>query len=182
MRSRTLLLALFLYAFSGSAAFGQNQYGWSLSESDIDPCVTTGSPTFGVKNLYLWHTYNFADPMSAADLSLQGSLAPLAFTTANGFLNAGDATNLLLAVGGCPPAPVAAGFVLIIDTGGNLAIAGARLTVDCVVNNPYVSGTTGWSSDGSAPVEFEVQGSTGCRILVDYVEPRSWGNVKHLYR
>ena len=147
----------------------------------MDLCDSRADPTFGVRSLALWHAYAKDVPMAAADLTIEGSLAPLAFTAINGYLNAGDAVNLLLAVGGCPTPPIVAGTILIVDTGGHLYLSGARLTVDCVVNDPWLSATTGWSSDGSSPVEFIVAGLGGCGSF-DYVEPTSWANVKHLYR
>ena len=181
MKRIVTILSASALLLAATSAFGQNLYGWSLSESMTDPCVNQGTPTFGVKNLYLWHTYATGDNMSAADISATGTLAPLAFTAENGFLNAGDAVNLLLAVGGCPEPPIRAGFFLVIDTGGNTGLGGALLTVDCVVNNPYPSGATGWSSDGSAPAEVVVNGGTGCETPVS-VEATSWGSVKNLYR
>jgi hypothetical protein len=178
MKLATILaFAGFLVATSASAQI----YGWSLSESLTETCVNQGTPSFGVKNIYLWHTYAISLKMAAADIAVGGSLAPLAFNPLNGFLNAGTATGLLLAVGGCPIPPVIAGSILIVDTGGNLILGGARLTVDCVVNDAYLSGTTGWSSDGSPPVEFSANGIAGCDYI-DSVEPQSWGRVKHLYR
>ena len=177
---RVLLLAMCALMVTPIVAGAQNNYGWSLSESPSDPCVTTGTPTFAVKTIYLWHTYATNQQMSAADISAAGSIAPLAFNASNGYLNAGDAVNLLLAVGGCPMPPINAGNFLIVDTGGNMELAGARLTVDCVVNDPYLSGTTGWSSDGSTPVEYDVAGGTGCTTIS--VEGTSWGSVKNMYR
>jgi hypothetical protein len=119
--------------------------------------------------------------MAAADITIQGSLVPLAFNPENGYLNAGSATAVLLAVGGCPMPPIRAGFFIIIDTGGNMVPGGARLTVDCVINDAYESGSTGWSSDGSPVVEFTVNGGTGCTPTTA-VEGASWGSVKNLYR
>jgi hypothetical protein len=178
MKLATILaFAGFLVATSASAQI----YGWSLSESSTEACVNQGTPSFGVKNIYLWHTYAYGLKMAAADITVGGTLAPLAFNPLNGYLNAGSATGLLLAVGGCPIPPIVAGAFIIIDTGGNMTLGGDRLTVDCVVNDAYASGTTGWSSDGSPPVEFVENGAAGCDVP-DSVEPQSWGRVKHLYR
>ncbi len=183
MKRIVTILSVSALLLAATSAFAQNRYGWTLSEDALDPCVHTGTPTFAVKTVYLWHTYATGDAMSAADFSISGSIAPLAFNATNGYLNAGDAINLLLAVGGCPAPPQNAGNFLIVDTGGNMAIDGARLTVDCVVNDPYVSSTTGWSSDGSAPVVFSAFGTDdGCEPGPVSVEDSSWGSVKNLYR
>jgi hypothetical protein len=178
-RILTILSVMAVLVASTSAS--AQVYGWSLSENTTEVCANTGTPTFGVKNIYLWHTYATGLKMAAADIAVGGSLAPLAFNTMNGYLNAGSATGLLLAVGGCPNPPIVAGAFIIIDTGGNMTLGGDRLTVDCVVNDAYASGTTGWSSDGSPPVEFEENGASGCEPP-NSVEPSSWGSVKNLYR
>ena len=39
----------------------------------------------------------------------------LALTARTGFLNAGTAESPLLAVGGCPPGPLVAGDILVLD-------------------------------------------------------------------
>jgi hypothetical protein len=178
-RILTILSVMAVLVASTSAS--AQVYGWSLSESNTESCVSTGTPTFGVKNIYLWHNYAEGLNMAAADITVTGSIAPLAFNPLNGYLNAGTATGLLLAVGGCPEPPINAGAFIIVDTGGNMALGGARLTVDCVVNDAYVSDTKGWSSDGSEPVGFSATGGDGC-TPPNSVEPSSWGSVKNLYR
>jgi len=48
----------------------------------------------------------------------------------NGFLNAGNPTNLLLAVGGCPGGPLVAGAMLILHFAPvAVCLTGANVTV-----------------------------------------------------
>src|SRR5262245_52014898 len=116
---RWYILAAFAIVL-GQMAVAQAQtfrYGWTVSKSNADPFVNTGSPTGGVDTLFLWFQCNVGDGISAADFAATGSLAPpLAFNVSNGFLNAGNATALLLAVGGCPAAPIVAGSWLVLHS------------------------------------------------------------------
>lgn len=95
----------------------------------------------------------------------------LATTPVNGFLNAGGTTNLLLAVGGCPPGPVVAANLLTLSLPGSICLApsaqnGVKGTVDCSPN-PQL-----WSIDWR-----------GLELLPPVsVEPTTWGSVKQRYR
>ena len=98
------LAVVLLFAFSTkSLALHEGGYGWTVSKSAVDPLVNSGLPTGGVDTLFLWF-FCSDEGMSAAEMTLE-SIPPgqvLAFNVMNGYLNAGNATNLLLAVGGCP--------------------------------------------------------------------------------
>jgi hypothetical protein len=120
-------------------ANAQQRYGWTVSGSPTNPCQTTGNVS-GVASIYLWYCYNSPDGVSAADISVvvnpAGSALPLAFVTANGFLNAGGPSNLLLAVGGCPDGPILAGNWLaqVILPSFEWCLGGLNSSVNCDIN------------------------------------------------
>ena len=102
-----------------------------------------------------------------------------------GALNAGDGTDLLLAVGGCPVADYLMGnwqFLDFTGLGGNACLVpspgGTNASVDCDTLNPQVwpNAINGYSTDGSTPC---VTGD--CSEIVS-VEDASWGSIKGLYR
>jgi len=164
------------------------RYGWTVSKSNADAFVNTGSPTGGVDTLYLWYQCNVGDGISAADLAATGSFATggsiLAFNVANGFLNAGNATSLLLAVGGCPPGPIVAGSWLVLHSSpGDLCLGpGGQptpVTVDCSANpSAHPADYIGYS-DTTPCTHFE-SGSQLCETTS--VEESSWGMIKSIYR
>jgi hypothetical protein len=181
---KRFLTILFVLAFATSVYAGE--FGWSLSDSATDYLANTGTPVAGLVTIYLWYACtNNALGLASAEFDVAGTTVPLSFTTANGFLNAGGATNLLLAVGGCPAGPVYAGTFLVFDAAGlgfNLCIVESATPLNCSVNcvdlqifpNDYI----GYTSDGTVP----------CTNVDDHlcetiaVESTSWGNVKSLYR
>jgi hypothetical protein len=162
-------------------------FGWTLSGSDSDPMVNTGSPSAGVATVYLWYyCTNTAQGLASAEFDITGSSLPLAFTPngANGFLNAGGATNLLLAVGGCPAGPLLAGSFLVTDAGSgfNLCISPAALngnnvSVNCVALDVFDNDYIGYASDGTTPCQ-----SFTTELCETPVSTTSWGNIKSLYR
>jgi hypothetical protein len=105
-----------------------------------------------------------------------------AFNVANGYLNAGTATHLLLAVGGCPAAPVRAGEWLILKaTPVDLCPGGANVTVDCSPDpQAWPNDFIGYSELGT-PCEDPRPGEI-CLEDPFSVEQTSWGRVKQLYR
>lgn len=159
-----------VWAPSGGCADGE--YGWRVSASAADPFVNTASPSPGLGNLYLWLECAIPDGWGAAEFDVSGPLPVLSFTPMNGALNAGTATELLLAVGGCPGGPFLAGSFLVDDpgAGGNLCLVessahGWNVTVDCTGSTTYPNAVTGFASDGSPPCN-----PSDCA----YVEP-VWG-------
>ena len=174
---------LFVLAFASGAYAGD--FGWTLSDSASDPLSNAGTAVAGLVNVYLWYyCTNTAEGLASAEFDVAGSAAPLSFTPANGFLNAGGATNMLLAVGGCPGGPVMAGNFLVFDAVGvgfNLcpvasAANGLNVSVNCVALMTYPNDYIGYANDGSTP----------CTSIDDLcltaVETSSWGAVKCLYR
>ncbi len=90
-RSMTILIALVLVSSAGSAS--AEIYGWSISISSTTCAFNTGEFVSGLQNLYLWHNYTTSSAnIASADMLLTADNAAnvfLAFTPANGFLNAG---------------------------------------------------------------------------------------------
>ncbi len=143
-RALACVLALLVPSAPASAA----QYGWSISASDIDPHVHTGGNATGFGHLYLWYECNLDAGLSSVDLSLAAvGVAVVGFTPLNGFVNAGSATHLLLAVASCPNAPVLAGQIPVIFSGvpASLCIDPGGIAVDCIPS-VWPIYTVGWDA------------------------------------
>jgi hypothetical protein len=182
-RFLTIVSALCICATMASNANAQPRYGWTVSNSQTDPLSTGGLPNGGTDNLYLWFYCSPDEGMAAAEMTLE-STPPgqvLAFNVMNGFLNAGNATNLLLAVGGCPSGPVVAGAILILHFAPlAVCLGGANVTVDCS------SDPAAWPHDhrgyADAGLPLCLNDTEGlCEDEVS-VEESSWGSIKSLYR
>jgi hypothetical protein len=157
-----------------------------ISGSITDPYVNTGLPTGGALVLYLWYLADWQDGLSAAEFDLTGSIQVDSFLALNGFLNTGGATNLLLAVGGCPRGPLVAGQILAEDiAGGELCLGpssanGDNVSVDC--------GSAGFMRHANLWTGYSSLGGNPCTNMPDpyvcwvSVEGASWGGVKALYR
>jgi len=156
-------------------------YEWRISKSSTDPYVNFGNPNGSLDTLFLWFRCA-PEGMSAAEMTLeiipQGQV--FAFNVMNGYLNAGDATNLLLAVGGCPEGPIVAGSILFFHNQSlSVCLTGANVTVDCSLN------PQAWPHDFHGYHDF---GEPSCvnesEAICDpfSVESQSWGSIKGLYR
>lgn len=92
------------------------EFGWTISASATDPHETTAD-IGGEQTLFLWLQCVSCDGarhgLSAAAFDLGGSAEVVSFTPANGFLNAGTDTEILLAASGCPAAPVVAAEIVV---------------------------------------------------------------------
>jgi len=179
-RFLTIVSVLCLRAVMTSTAHAAI-YAWSVSKSSVDPYINTGLPTGGVDTLFLWFQCS-TEGMASAEMSLD-STPPgqvLAFNVMNGFLNAGNATNLLLAVGGCPNAPVVSGAILILHFAPlAVCLGGANVTVDCSPN------PVAWPHDHKGYADLSLplclnDTSTICDPFS--IEEESWGKIKTLYR
>jgi hypothetical protein len=181
-RVLTIIAALLVAA---APSFAANQYGWTISSSPSDPFVNTGPVTGAPLSLYLWLACSDNGGMSAAEFDLQTppGVFNFGFTVLGSFLNAGGATHLLLAVGGCPTGPVPAGLWNVFNTTpGSYCLVngpggGNRGTVDCdpVAPQLWPIGVVGYGA-GGPPSCVELL----CPIVS--VESSSWGSVKSLYR
>ena len=181
---KRFLTILFVLAFATNAFAGE--FGWTLSNSATDPHANQGTFTAGILTLYLHYACtNNIRGLASAEFDIASSNPAnlvLAFTPMSGFLNAGGATNLLLAVGGCPPGPLAAGsFLISANAPGQYCLTtstiGNNVSVNCVDLNVFVNDWVGYSNDGTPPCTSP---ETLCFIVA--VENASWGTVKSLYR
>lgn len=150
------------------ARFELIPFEFSLSGSATDPHANRASATGGVRPLYLWLTCA-GNGLSAMEAGMTGTMPVLGFEPLNGVLNAGTATDLLLAVPDCPRGedldlllgvfhvvePPGGGRLCLGSAGGSGTGEFAALgAVDCDVVRPFYSrapGVTGFASDGSVP-------------------------------
>jgi hypothetical protein len=186
-RLLTILTVAVLVA--APAAMAQS-FGWTVSNSTTDPYSNTGSiapgPSMFAGNLYLWLTCDWAGGgMAAAEMDvaeLRGGGLPTGFTPMNGFLNAGNPTALLLAVGGCPTGPVLAG---VFTVGPDQFIADIEIClVPSAANNRNITvacGGVGYNniSNGFAKTSQASCYDNACEGIS--VESSSWGRIKNLY-
>ena len=188
--ARTLAL-LMLSCVLATGAFAQEEfYGWTLSQSSADPFdnvgVLLGLPIY----VYLWY---YCSPnsqgMAAAEFAVEfsgGTGEIYSFELLAPWLNAGTATQLLLATE-CPPGPVlVARWHLQLDTAIEFCIVpdsyGINGSVDC---SPYPSlhpnNTVGLTASKFLPPTCDDRvGGELCFAPVS-VEATSWGRVKALY-
>lgn len=189
MRSLVTVLVTLLVLAGGQTVRAQDPtYGWTVSADSQDPFANEGLWIPGLLTLHLWFACNANDGMYAAEIGLRCSNpanAILAFTPASGFLNAGNSTDLLLVVAGCPNAPLRAGEILLLSNApGQVCLApgafyGELETIDCSSTpQGWPIEWIGFSDEGTAPCSMDwafCMGSIG-------VEGRSWGSVKGFYR
>lgn len=181
---RTVLLAALLtfVSASGAMAVGAPVYSWRLSLSDVDPDVIEGPAFPGFGTVYLWLSCNAFDGAAAfgGHVTATGGAFIAGFAPTPGVLNAGNATDLLLAIGGCPDGPFRAGSFTVIGTATDMCMDNP-VTVDCDQINPleFASAFTGLSAGGGSVCEF---GNIFCETGPTAVEESSWGSLKSLYR
>ncbi|MDP6461893.1 MAG: hypothetical protein QGH59_08935 [Gemmatimonadota bacterium] len=189
MKRILVLAALVLFSLATVPGAHAEKYAWTISSSTTDPCANTAAPAGGVGFFSLWvgGDGDYTDGWSAAEFDIGGTMTVYAFAPENGVLNAGGATNLMLAVGGCPDTAFVAGTIMAQAAGGTLypedsAANGLNVTVNCAATDMFLNDYIGLSTDGSAPVESvgNQEGSTLCGTTPR--ESESWGGVKALYR
>jgi hypothetical protein len=210
MRLPIIAVSLVFWATCAPAAEIFDYY-WTISKSAQDPFINTGQPTGGIDVLFLWYLCD-GGGMSAAELTLESSLPEviLAFTAQNGYSNAGTDTSLLLAVGGCPVAPVVAGSILLCHREPlQICFGGDDVTVDCAPSPvSWPNGWLGYSDIGTLPCSNGLCDLTSdpaaqrnkTNAIMDQdellnaieavqgdcdpvsVSPNSWGRVKAIYR
>jgi hypothetical protein len=187
---KRILTIAFALSLVATGAFAQTyDYGWSLSGSMTDPGVNTGPAAGGLVPVYLWLTCTGSFGGWAAmeaDLEIPAGWSNFGFTPMNGVLNAGNPTNLLLAVGGCPVEPFLAGSWNLFDpaaSGGGVCLVasaanGYNVTVDCDPLNATIheNALTGYFAGTGTPCEIN---GGDCTVSV---EDASWGSIKGLYR
>ena len=174
MRKSTTIVSVVMLLLLASAAFGAS-FDWTISGSNTDPDVNTGTATNGVATIYLWLKLAVGNGMASAEFDLCATgMSVLAFTPGTGFLNAGGSTNLLMAATACPHGPVVAGSILILDLPGEICLCpaaanGNLVTVECATLALITNTWTGYSNT-AIPCES------------DAVESETWGSIKSLYR
>ncbi len=140
---------------------------FSLSASATDPFVNTAPPTGGPRDVHLWLTCSEGG-ISALECGVFGSIPFGAFMPAEGVLNFGSDTDLILVMDECPTGESVnrrLGQWIVNDTGGRICLAPSRahrvfVTVDCgdLPNEWPDPFARGFASDGP-PCET---GTNGC--------------------
>jgi hypothetical protein len=194
----TIAVLLAVIALPATALAQTGYFSWSISADNMDSNVNTpANPGAGVQTLYLWFVEGCnpvgageSPGIQAAEFDLVTGTSDwsiLAFTATNGFLNAGGATNLLLATP-CVSTPVVAGNILVSSTGNpgrvGMTVSAANnkaVSVDCNVFEefawPGLVRFRGYAtSDNSLPAQDHGEDCT-----TTAVEDDSWGAVKALY-
>lgn len=107
--------------FTASACIdGGETYGWSISASDVDPHVNSGPLPIGVATLYLWMYCNLDDGVAAVEFSFatdDPNFFVVGLQPAPNVLNAGTPVNPLLAISGCPDAPLLTATLTLLNLG-----------------------------------------------------------------
>lgn len=154
------------------AHFDPITYEVSLSFSNTDPHVTTGPP-LGFGKVYLWLVCGSGGGVSALGASVTGSLAPVGFTPESGVLNAGNHTDLKLAMTTCLTGPALLGEFTVFPPGdGTLCLdATASIPTMAITNCTVPGGDLSWpdnirftgvSTTASVPCDF----GRGCNDTV----------------
>jgi hypothetical protein len=189
-RFLTIVVALSCIVLPVSAFANTGEYGFTISGSAVSPDVNTVPFVPGLLTAFLWlKCCQLPAPLpqgiSAAEFAVVSTNlanAVLAFTAAGNWLNAGGATNLLLAVGGCPCMNDLAGSWLVLVNGpGSLSLGlsstQTKAGVDCSPNPSLWDVEWVGLDFGGGPCGK----GTICQKPVS-VEESSWGQVKALYR
>ncbi|MBZ0267936.1 hypothetical protein K8I85_07260 [bacterium] len=185
-RILTIVSVLSLVLAAGAMA---EPYGWTVSLSSTDPDVNSGPAGggFTTTTFYLWLKCS-TDPLpggaAAAGMTatVAGGAFPGGFNNEAFVLNAGDGTNLQLAIGGCPAGPIVVGNWGHLNTDGSgisVCLEAGGLTVDCdqITPTEYPHASIGATTiAGDAPC---VVGEL-CPVVSN--EEASWGSIKGLYR
>ena len=192
MKRISTMIAFALLCACTPAVAQTNLYGWTISDSNSNPFSNTGPVPGAPLTLYLWLDCVTNDGMSAmeADFSVPAGVSVFGFNPTNGFLNAGNSTYLLLAVGGCPGS---AGGTAIPLVAGSWSVFGAVAGSYCLVPSG-ATGTLGTVDCSITPAVWPIRqvgygtgGAPSCdqsspALCVTAVEGNSWGAVKSLYR
>lgn len=189
-RCLTIGVVLACAAFPDDVFAVGGEYGFTISASPVSPDVNTTPFTPGLQTYHLWLKCcslpaGFPQGIAAAEFGLVSTNPAnviLAFTPKGVWLNAGSATNLFLAIGGCPCGPLIVGNILFLTNApGSLCIGpsatGTKAGVDCTPN-PQLWPVEWTGLDfGGGPC-----GKGDLCIKPISVEEMSWGAVKGLYR
>ncbi len=145
---------------------------FSISASDTDPFVNTAVPAGGTRPLYFWATC-LEEGLSALEAGVVTDMPVTGFTTSPDVYNVGTATDLLLAIGGCPEGPEVdflIGHWSVVDEGGTFCLGpssgGLFASIECsanfMVENPRL---LGFSSTEEGPCLIDDNPCVGGRTL-----------------
>jgi hypothetical protein len=188
---RRLATLLLLVGLLPAPAAQAQAFSWTVSNSITNPLSPSGpigaGPNMFAGNLYLWLYCAYDNGMAAAEMDvveLRGGGAPTGFAPLNGFLNAGMATALLLAVGGCPHGPVVAG---VFSVGSDAFVPDIEIClVPSAANNRSITVACSGIGYVNNVLGFAKIGSSSCfDVLLCFdlpVQDTSWGKLKSLYR
>lgn len=190
---RAGLVVVAILALAGSAFATGAPYTWTISASPMDPYVNTTAFVPGLLTYYLHYACSTPEPegpggAAAAEFGLYStnlSNSIVALIPTAGFLNAGTATEPLLAIAGCETGPRRAANLLVLNAiqaqycFRPSAANGILGTVDCSAD-PSIWDTDwiGLSLEDGPPCDA---GTANCTKPVS-VEETSWGKMKSLYR
>jgi hypothetical protein len=147
------------------------RFGWTISSSGTDPFANEDPPPEpGVITLYLWLACTWDEGASEAAFDLGGGYSILAFTPTNGFINATGPSDPILYAMECPYGPIVAAELLVYDTGagGTICFEPSSYSGDCYTRgymlprDKWPIDYIGYSSDGTEPCSFFVEGSSLC--------------------
>lgn len=181
---RVIAIGLCVGLMASSVA-GQ-EYGWTISASSQDPLLNTAPALNDVATYYLWYVCALggSETWCAAEFGLSYD-GPVPFgagiTPINGFLNAGTATNLLIA-GGHTYGRIIVAYLSVMSLPGTISFteseAGLTYGLDCLQGmQPWPIEWVGLGLDAPNPV-----GGTLCEDNPIAAGPLTWGRVKGLYR
>jgi hypothetical protein len=191
MKRFLTILAVAMLAVAPAAMAQPTSFGWTVSNSTVTALSNVGpiapGPSMFAGNLYLWLYCGTPAGMAAAEfdvVELRGGGAPTGFTPMNGFLNAGTATAMLLAVGGCPTGPVLAGS---FSVGPDAFLPDIEIClVPSVANNRNITVECGTGLGvGNLVQGFAKTSPASCSVAdlcPTSVEENTWGSIKGLYR
>ncbi|MGQ0721570.1 MAG: FlgD immunoglobulin-like domain containing protein [Candidatus Eiseniibacteriota bacterium] len=136
-----------------------NLYGWSISESNTDPFVNSGSGFLGSRTVYLWYVCNSSEGLAGAEFNLAASGFSFAgFTPTPAFTDGGSGASLRLTSNvSCATGPMLAGAIqlsslLVIP--GQICIvpnsgSGENVSYDCSFGRHWPNQTIGYSTGGA---------------------------------
>lgn len=164
----------------------------TLSASASDPFVNSGPVSGSTLDLYLWLVCEESGLDGVWSVSCEFTPPPgvvtLGFDPLGGCLNAGDDTDVLLAIPGCPQGPQTLGVWYVMSTmSGSYCLGphpewGLATGTYCDCLSCFTPGRVrqiGYAAGGGTATCIQTEGFACGPTSVD---PSSWGRVKALFR
>jgi uncharacterized repeat protein (TIGR01451 family) len=170
-----------------------NLYGWTISESNTDPYVNSGSGFIGSRTVYLWYVCNSSEGLSGAEFNLAASGFSFAgFTPTPAFTNGGTGASLRLTSNvSCATGPMLAGSIQLsslVFLSGQICIvpnsgSGENVSYDCAFGRHWPNQTIGYSA-GSAlgcvePLCDPPDADLGVTKTVSHSKPKEGGPAQY---